>query len=516
MASAASNYQSLDRLITVTGERERITVTSPLTGQTLGTIPLCNADDVEAAVSRARAAQAEWAKRPLKERIQPFIRAHDMFLDARSRLADIIQLENGKARLHAIEEPFDIAINLRFYSYNAASMIGAKRVRGAVPPFTRTWEVREPWGVVGIISPWNYPLVLSAGDAIPALIAGNAVVFKPSEMTPFTLLSAIDIFREAGVPEALMQVVTGDGATTGSPLADRADYVMFTGSTAVGRKVAEQCARRLIPYSMELGGKNPAIVLDDADLDKSVTWVVDAALSGSGQTCVSVERLYVQDKVYDAFVPKLAKELDDVRIGGSMTDLDIQIGSLTSAAQLEKVSAHVQDAVNKGAKVLAGGKPRPDLGPYFFAPTLLENVTPDMELHKIETFGPVVAVYRFRDDEEALAAANDSAYGLHASVFSQNISRAHALANRLQTGTVAVNETHKAPWASISGVQGGYKQSGTGRRHGREGMTKYTQTKNLTTQYFLSIAPGGMLPPPRWEWFFSNILRLMRRIPGLR
>lgn len=518
-ADAAPNIrdlQPLTRFVTTAAPRPQIQVISPLTGAPVGEVPFCDSEDVQLAFTRARAAQKAWAALPIHERVKPFLTAHDRFLDARFALADVIQLENGKSRINAVEEPYDVALNLRYYGYRAASFLGSKRRRGAMPPFTRSYTVRHPWGVVGLITPWNYPLNLAISDAIAALIAGNAVVLKPSELTPFSVLAGIEILYGAGLPENLFQVVTGDGATTGAAVAERADYVMFTGSTAVGRKIAEQCGRRLIACSMELGGKNPAIVLEDADLERAAASITDGALSGSGQTCVSFERLYVHDAVYDRFMPLLAERFKAVELSTSMTAIGGRMGTLTSAAQLEKVSRHVADAVSKGARVLAGGKARPDVGPYFFEPTLLTDVGPEMALYAEETFGPVLSAYRLTSDDEAAAACNDSPYGLNASIYSRDIQRARRLAARIEAGTVGINENHKVIWASLDAPQGGFKQSGLGRRHGREGMTKYTQVQQISVQKVLPLTPSKLLPDARWVQFFNVILRLMRRTPGLR
>ena len=513
---AQRDFRRLTPLITTAETRPQIRVVSPLTGALIGDVPACTAEDVQLAFERARTAQRAWAALPIHERVKPFLKAHDRFLDARFELADLIQLENGKSRMNALEEPFDVALNLRYYGYRAASLLGPKRKQGAMPPFTRTLEVRHPWGVAGLITPWNYPLNLAISDAIAALMAGNAVVLKPSELTPFSVLAGIEILRDAGLPADLFQVVTGDGATTGAAVVERADYVMFTGSTAVGRKIAEQCGRRLISCSMELGGKNPAVVLEDADLAWTVASIIDGALSGSGQTCVSFERLYVHDAIYDRFVPMLAEGLKGVELSTSMTALGGRMGTLTSAAQLTKVRGHVEDAVAKGARVLAGGKARPEVGPYFFEPTLLEGVTPEMAVYAEETFGPVLSVYRVKSDEEAIAACNASDYGLNASVYSRNIRRARQMAARIEAGTVGINENHKVIWASLDAPQGGFKQSGVGRRHGREGIIKYTQTQQISVQHVLPLTPSKFLRAGRWVQFFNVVLRLMKRTPGLR
>ena len=267
--------------------------------------------------------------------------------------------------------------------------------------------------------------------------------------------------------------------------------MMFTGSTATGRKVAAQCGERLKDCSMELGGKNALLVLPDAPLWRAVPGAVQGITSNSGQLCISIERVYVHDAVYDAFVPRLAEALRAVRLGSSLTFAD-DMGSLASAEQLAKVAAHVDDAVGKGAEVLAGGRARPDLGPYFYEPTLLAGVTEDMELCRAETFGPVAAVYRCSSVDEMVARANDSEYGLNASVWTRDVRAGREIAARIQTGTVNVNEAYAATWASAAPM-GGWKQSGLERRHGRHGILKYTDPQTVAAQHLLNIGTPPFL-----------------------
>jgi succinate-semialdehyde dehydrogenase/glutarate-semialdehyde dehydrogenase len=361
------------------------------------------------------------------------------------------------------------------------------RRQGAVPGLTKAVEHHHPKGVVGVISPWNYPLTLAVSDAIPALLAGNAVVIKPDAQTPFTALIAIELLVEAGLPRELFQVVTGAGRVLGTPMIERVDYLMFTGSTTTGRLIAEQCARRLIGFSAELGGKNPMLVLADCDLAKTVEGAVRACFSNSGQLCISVERMYVEDAVYDRFVPAFVDRVKRMRLAAGLS-YDAEMGSLVSQDQLDVVTRHVDDAVAKGARVLAGGRPRPDLGPLFYEPTVLEGVTEDMELMRDETFGPVVAVSRVRDVDEAVERANDTCYGLNASIWSTPRHGAE-VATRVQAGTVNVNEGYAAAWASHDAPMGGMKDSGVGRRHGREGILKYCESQTVAVQRLIPVGP---------------------------
>ena len=317
-------------------------------------------------------------------------------------------------------------------------------------------------------------------DAIPALLAGNGVVLKPDAHTPFTALVAVELLSEAGLPRELFHVVTGPGPLLGPPLIEKVDYLMFTGSTATGRLIAEQCGRRLIGFSAELGGKNPMLVLADANLDKTVDGATRACFSNSGQLCISTERLYVEDAIYDQFVPAFINRVTSMRLGAGLT-WDAEMGSLISQQQLDIVTRHVDDAVAKGARILAGGKARPDLGPLFYEPTILEGVTDDMDLAHHETFGPVVALHRVRDADHAIQRANHTRYGLNASIWSTP-ARGAQLATHIHAGTVNVNDGYSATWASYDAPMGGMKDSGTGRRHGREGILKYTQSQTIAVQ----------------------------------
>ena len=352
-------------------------------------------------------------------------------------------------------------------------------------------------------------------DAVPALIAGNAVVIKPDAQTPFTALLAFELLFEAGLPRELLGIVTGAGRVLGSPMIDRVDYLMFTGSTETGRIIAEQCGRRLIGFSAELGGKNPMIVCADADLDKTVEGAVRACFSNSGQLCISIERMFVEDGVYDRFVPAFAERVRNMALSPA-TDFSAEMGSLISQAQLDIVSRHVDDAVAKGAKVLAGGRPRPDLGPLFYEPTVLEGIDEGMELMRNETFGPVVAITRVKDAEEAVTRANDTEYGLNASVWTTDAAKGQALATRIQAGTVNVNEGYAAAWASHDAPMGGVKDSGVGRRHGREGILKYTEAQTVAVQRLVPIGPPPGMSTERYTKTMTTALRVMRRMPFVK
>jgi succinate-semialdehyde dehydrogenase/glutarate-semialdehyde dehydrogenase len=508
--------ERLKEAIPLAGDETGTTsVEIPFTGEKLGDVPVCTAASVRKAVGRARNEQTAWAERSFGERAAVFVRLHDLILGQQDQILDLVQLETGKARKHAFEEVADVALVARYYAHHSERHVGPQRRRGVLPGLTTAWEYHLPRGVVGIITPWNYPLTLAVSDAIPALMAGNGVILKPDRQTPFTALWAIDLLREAGLPFDLFQVVTGEGAELGGPMIEEVDFITFTGSTRTGRIVARQAAERLIGCSLELGGKNAAIVLADVDIDEAVEGVVRGSFTNTGQLCISTERLYVHEDIHNRFVTKLVSRTAALELGANL-DYDVDLGSLTSRQQLEKVESHVRDAVEKGARVLAGGRSRPDLGPYFYEPTILERITPEMSVCAEETFGPVVSVYSFRSVDEAIARANDSRYGLNASIWTTDTAAAVKLATRIQAGTVNVNDAYSATWGSTDLPMGGFKDSGLGRRHGAEGILKYTETQSVAVQKGMALAAPPELGEEKFSSLMSGALRLLRRVPGLR
>lgn len=455
--------------------------TAPWNGELITRLPVADADAVELAFHVSRRAQELWSMTSLKKRCEVILRFHDLVLERRDEILDIIQLETGKARIHALEEVLDVAMTSRYYARIAGAALKPRKGSGAFPVLTRAVEYHHPVGVVGVISPWNYPLTLGISDIIPMLIAGNGAVTKPDSQTTLSALWAIDLLAEAGVPEGLIGAVAGEGAVLGPEITSRADYVMFTGSTGVGRLVAAQCGERLIGCSMELGGKNAMIVCEDADIERAVEIAERACWSNAGQLCISMERIYVHESIRDQFVDAFVDRILRLEFRNDFS-WGQGIGSLISQRQLDTVKRHVDDAVAKGATVLAGGSPRPDKGPFFFEPTLLEGVTPDMECCVNETFGPVVSVYTFVSEEEAIRLANDSDYGLNAAVITRNTKRGNQIGQQLHAGTVNVNEAYAAGWGSLDFPMGGFKQSGLGRRHGSGGLLKYTEAQTVATQ----------------------------------
>jgi succinate-semialdehyde dehydrogenase / glutarate-semialdehyde dehydrogenase len=507
--------QKLKECIAVVAEREMLTVKIPFTGDGLDTLPNCTVEDITEAMKKARAAQELWKIWTFAKRAEIFIRLHDLLFDYKNEVLDLIQLENGKSRHHAMHEVIDGAIISRYYAHNAARHLKPRHRKGTLPFFTQTWEHHVPKGVVGIISPWNYPLALSISDAIPALMAGNAVIIKPDVQTSFTALWVAEMFERAGLPKDLFQVVTGDGPVVGPLLIDAVDFVTFTGSTATGRVVAQQCAKRLIGCTLELGGKNAMLILPDATIEKAVQSAVEGAFSSAGQLCVSSERLYIHESIFDEFVTRFVTATKNLKLGNTF-DFSYDVGTLTSQQQLERVSAHVRDALSKGATLLAGGRACPAVGPYFYEPTILSNVSPEMQLYEEETFGPVVAVYPFKTIEEAVKLVNSSPYGLNASIWTKDTKLARELANQIETGTVNINAAFAPSWSSVDAPMGGFKDSGLGRRHGREGILKYTEAQTVSAQHVIPLSDLPGASSERYSRLTPLLFKLLRRIPGIR
>ena len=506
----------LESYVTTAGPREeRFDVETPFSGAVIGRLPACDPDDVEEAFVRADHAQTAWADRSVEERAAVFKRYHDLVIEHCEELLDLIQAESGKARRHAYEEVLDVAITARHYAYRAADYLESESREAAVPGLTETTVHHHPVGVVGIISPWNYPLSLAVSDAIPALLAGNSVVLKPAEQTSYTALKAVELLREAGLPRDAFQVVTGFGEPLGEPLVANADYVCFTGSGATGRIVAGQAGQHLTDCSLELGGKNPGIVCADADVDRAVEGLVRGCFTNAGQLCISLERLYVHEDVYDRFLERFVDAVESMRLGTDYSH-DVDMGSLVSEQQLEKVTDHVEEAKAEGATVLTGGTARPDLGPYFYEPTVLTDVDESMALCTEETFGPVVGIYEWSDTDDVVERANDSDYGLNASIWTDDVDRGKEMATRIETGTVNINESYAAAWVALDAPMGGVKDSGIGRRHGEHGLMKYTEPQTVAVQKRLAMdAPPGM---PYWLYakVMNGALKIQRRIPGMR
>jgi acyl-CoA reductase-like NAD-dependent aldehyde dehydrogenase len=343
-------------------------------------------------------------------------------------------------------------------------------------------------------------------------MAGNAVLLKPDVQTSFTALWAVDLLRQAGLPPDVFAIVTGEGPLLGPALGEHVDYIMFTGSTRTGRLVARQAADRLIGCSLELGGKNPMIVLQDADLEAAVYGAIQGCFASAGQVCVSIERIYAHESIAERFLGSLAERTSALKLGASL-DYSMDMGSLTGERQLQHVEEHVRDAVEKGALVLAGGRRRTDLGPLFYEPTILTQVTDQMRLYAEETFGPVVAVYPFASELEAVERANATRYGLNASIWTRDTARGARLAREIRAGNVNVNESYAATWGSVDSPCGGRKESGMRARHGAEGILKFTETQTVAVQRLLPVGTPSWMDPAVHARWMTRLLRLLRRTP---
>ncbi len=494
----------------VAGSGESVTTFCPFNGQPLAVIPQSSADDVAEAFRRARRAQEAWQRTPVETRAEKLLNLHDLILDRQDEITDLICWESGKSRKHAFDEPLHVAMTARYYARTHARHLAPARRTGIVPVLTQVQVNRVPKGVVGIISPWNYPFTMALSDGLPALMAGNAVVHKPDAQTMLSALLGAQLLEEAGFPEDLWQIVAGPGRVLGSEIIGRSDYVCFTGSTATGRLIAEQAGRNLIGCSLELGGKNPMLVLRDADVERAAEGAVRACFSSAGQLCVSMERLFVADQVYDRFVERFVERTKAQKLGPGL-EWGTDIGSLISQQQLDAVTAHVEDAVAKGARVLTGGRARPDLGPYFYEPTVLEGVDPDMRCFGEETFGPVVSLYRFHDEADAVARANAGEYGLNASIYTRDVKRGREIARRVRCGTVNVNEAFAATFGSLDAPMGGMRESGLGRRQGAEGIHRYTDAQAVAVQRLFRFSPVLGMSDERFAKVMTAQMRLLRR-----
>ncbi len=494
----------------VRGTGDRLPVLAPFTGEQLVVHQAATAHDVTEAAAQARAAQRSWESVAPRDRAAVLLRLHDAILDNADALLDLIQVESGKARSHAFEEIADVVNVCRYYGRVAAAVLSPQRRSGVFPLLTSTTVTHRPVGLVGLITPWNYPFTLGIADALPALVAGNAVLHKPDTQTVLSALAGRELAVDAGLPPELWQVVVGEGAIVGPAVIEQADHVTFTGSTATGRTVAAQAAGRLIGSTLELGGKNAMIVCRDARIGAAVAGAVRGCFSSAGQLCLSIERIYLAEPIAEEFTRQFVAATRALRLGAGY-DYRSDMGSLTSAAQLARVGAHVQDALAQGATVLAGGASRPDIGPYFFEPTVLSNVPPHARCYAEETFGPVVALYPVATEDEAVQRANESSYGLNASVWAKDARRGRKLAGRLRSGAVNINEAYAATWGSVAAPMGGWGDSGSGRRHGPEGLLATTWSQTVATQRLWPVGERSVLRGRRYQWVMTGALRALRR-----
>jgi acyl-CoA reductase-like NAD-dependent aldehyde dehydrogenase len=486
--------------LAVNGDHETIGVENPATGELISTVPVLSASDIEALAVRARAAQPAWAALSLAERGAIFSRAQRWMFDNTRRVIETVVSETGKTYEDANLTDFGYtAVALGWWAQHAAKYLKDERMSVWDNPLNlgkRAIIRYAPLGLVGVIGPWNYPLVNSFGDCIPAMMAGNTVILKPSEVTPLSSLLMVEMLNECGLPDGVFQVATGDGST-GAALIDQVDLIMFTGSTRTGRKVAVAAAERLIPCSLELGGKDPMIVLADADVDRAANAAAFYSMLNGGQICISIERAYVEAPVYDEFVEKVTSQVRKLRQGPpSGGEGTVDVGAVIFPPQIDIVDAHVRDAVAKGARVLTGGQRRPGAG-RFYEPTVLVDVDHSMEAMTEETFGPTLPIMKVGSADEAVALANDSVYGLQASIWTRDLTKGEALARQLQSGVVTVNDA-LLNYVQMDLPMGGWKTSGIGTRHGAGGIRKYTKTQSVMITRFYMKKELFMFPYKGW------------------
>jgi acyl-CoA reductase-like NAD-dependent aldehyde dehydrogenase len=469
----------VNRVATASGAPSEIPVHDPATGRVIAHVPDLGPEEVAALAARGRAAQPAWAALGFDGRGRLLRRAQRWLTDHAEEVIATIVSETGKPYEDALLGELAYGANaFGFWASHAPRYLADERVRSAsVLVRGKRLVLRyRPIGLVGVIGPWNYPLTNSFGDCIPALAAGNAVILKPSEVTPLTSLLLADGLRACGVPEGVLQVATGRGAT-GAAVVDAADMIMFTGSTETGKRVMARAAETLTPVALELGGKDPMIVLSDADLERAANTAVYYAMFNGGQSCIAVERVYVEAPVYDDFVARVAAKVRALRQGPPDGPGSVDVGAMTFPPQVDRVERHVEDARAKGARVLAGGRRGQGAGQWF-EPTVLADVNHGMAIMREETFGPTLPIMRVVDAEEAIRLANDSPYGLGASVFSRDAVRGEAVARRIEAGAVCVNDA-LVNYQALELPMGGAKASGLGHRHGPGGIRKFTQHQAL-------------------------------------
>jgi len=454
------------------GPRRRYRAASPATLAPIGEFECASAEDVRAAVERARKAQAAWAELPVAERAQYLWRLLDQFVARQDEIIELVIQETGKARSEAISmEVFACCDAITYYAKRAAKFLAPEKrgIHGVLGFAKKLRLVYKPLGVVGLITPWNGPVVLAVNPLVQAVVAGNAVVHKPSEVTPLSALLVKRLTEEAGWPADLYQVVQGDGATGAALIDAGVNKISFTGSVATGRRVAEACGRNLIPCTLELGGKDAMIVCADADLERAAQGALIGSCMNTGHYCCGTERIYVADEIYDAFVGEVVEGAKRLRQSDSG---EFDVGAVFWDKQLAIIEAHMQDAVAKGAKVLVGGRRNPALKGLYYEPTVVVDVNHQMDLMTQETFGPIVAIQRVQSEEEAIALANDSAYGLNGNVWTTDLEKGQRIAERIETGGVCVNDmamTYGVPEAPFGGV----KSSGIGAVNGAQGLRNY-------------------------------------------
>jgi len=488
-----------------------IPVENPATGEIIATVPDLGSEAIAEMAARGRAAQPAWEAFGYDGRARVLLRAQKWLMDNAAQVIGTIVSETGKTFEDAEFAEIGYGGNaFGFWAREAPNYLGDERVKSSqVLVKGKKIILRyRPLGLIGVIGPWNYPLTNSFGDCIPALAAGNSVILKPSEITPLTSLLMAEGLRECGLPENVLQIATGRGPT-GAALVDHVDMIMFTGSTKTGRKVAEAAARRLIPASLELGGKDPMLVLSDADLERAANFATYYSMQNAGQTCISIERAYVEEPVYDEFVSKVSEKVRALRVGKPEGPGSVEVGAITFAPQMDTIKDHVADAVQKGARVLAGGNEVHGSG-RFFEPTVLVDVDHSMKIMTEETFGPTLPIMKVRDTEEAVRLANDSPYGLAASVFTRDTTRGEEVAKQIESGAADVNDV-MINYTVLELPMGGAKASGLGSRHGPGGIRKYCSQQAIVITPKLALKKELFMYPykSRTSRLLAGVFKLL-------
>ncbi len=465
------------------GARRRLEISNPATLERVGEVEVMNAEDVRGALERARKAQPAWAALTVRERARFVQRALAILVERQDRVVEIVVRESGKPASEArMIDVFAACDAMTYWSKHAPRILAPerKRLHGMLRFMKKLEIVHRPLGVVGVISPWNAPVILSLNPTVQALLAGNTVLLKPSEVTPFSGQIVGDLFKAAGLPEGVLTLLTGDGETGAALVASGVDKISFTGSVATGRRVAVACAERLIPCTLELGGKDPMIVCADADLDAAAGGAVAGGFLNSGQYCCGTERVYVVDEVADVFTQKVVERVRALRQSDSG---ELDVGAMFWPRQLEIVERHVDEARARGARVLVGGRRNPALKGLFFEPTVMSEVNADSALMREETFGPVLPIARVRDVDEAIARANDTTFGLGASVWTRDLRRGREIATRIDAGSVCINDMTMT-YGAIEAPFGGRKESGVGQVNGVHGPRGYAYAQPILTDRF--------------------------------
>jgi succinate-semialdehyde dehydrogenase/glutarate-semialdehyde dehydrogenase len=496
----------LEPLESAAGARRRYQLRSPATLEPVGEFDAKSAADVQAALEAARKAQPDWAALPIEERGRVLLRAVRVLLHRQDEFVAVLRRETGKPEAEALAVEVLAACDaLTFYAKRAKRILADRTVPVHLMKSKKLRISYRPLGVVGIITPWNFPFLLSLNPTAQALMAGNAVLLKPSEATPYSGQLVEELLRAAGLPEGVFQCLLGDGETGRALVEAGCDKISFTGSVATGRRVAEACGRQLVPCTLELGGKDPMLVCEDADLERAAAGAVYGAFANSGQVCVSTERVYVVDRVADEFVRKVVQKTGELRQGA---EGEADVGPMILPSQLEIVERHVADAVEKGARVLAGGRRNPDSQGLFFEPTVLVDVDHEMAVMREETFGPVLPIMRVRDEDEALRLANDTRYGLNANVWTRDKRKGFELAKQIQSGSVVVNDC-MLTYGITESPFGGRKESGIGQVNGEVGLRSYCHAQSIAIDRF------GAKSEFLWFPYTARKTRLLRRMMRL-